>query len=68
MTAGWLGARHLAGGAWGSLRPQEIVLAAVSLAIPGGLFTLVSLMFLSVTLRCLGEFRREQARVQSPDE
>lgn len=68
LTAGWLGTRHLAGGVWGSLRPQEIVLVAVSLAILGGLFTLASLTFLSVTLRCLGEFSREHASVKSPDE
>ena len=68
LMAGWLGTRQFASDVWGPLRPQEIVLVGLSLAVLGGLFAVVALMFLSVTLRCLGEFRRGHARVQSPDE
>ena len=68
LMAGWLGARQFASDVFGPLRPQEIVLVGLSLAVLGGLFAVVALSFLSVTLRCLGEFRRGHARVQSPDE
>ena len=68
VSVGSAGAYYLADGAWEPLRPHEIALVGCSLAVLGGLFALMAMTFLSVTLRCLGEFQRGRDRLPSSDE